>query len=85
MGRAARCGLADGEGRSDRDGEGMISGVSIAVAARPGTEQRWRGRRLAAGNRERCHACGADLRPRGRRSGGADGGDLNFCHRMTLL
>ena len=39
MGRAARCGLADGadgEGRSDGDGEGVISGVGIAAGKRSG-------------------------------------------------
>ena len=39
MGRAARCGLADGadgEGRSDGDGEGVISGVGIAAGKRRG-------------------------------------------------
>jgi len=37
MRRAARCGLADGadgEGRSDGDGEGVISGVGIAAGKR---------------------------------------------------
>ena len=39
MRRAARCGLADGadgEGRSDGDGEGVISGVGIAAGKRRG-------------------------------------------------
>ena len=39
MGWAARCGLADGadgEGRSDGDGEGVISGVGIAAGKRRG-------------------------------------------------
>jgi len=52
MGRAARCGLADGEGRSDRDGEGMISGVSIAVAARTAAGYEAAVARTAAGGRE---------------------------------
>jgi len=52
MGRAARCGLADGEGRSDRDGEGMISGVSIAVAARTAAGYGAAVARTATGGRE---------------------------------
>ena len=38
-GRGERCGLADGadgEGRSDGDGEGVISGVGIAAGKRSG-------------------------------------------------
>ena len=38
-GRGERCGLADGadgEGRSDGDGEGVISGVGIAAGKRRG-------------------------------------------------
>jgi len=45
MGRAARCGLADGadgEGRSDGDGEGMISGVGIAAGKRRGAVRKKR-------------------------------------------
>ena len=45
MGRAARCGLADGadgQGRSDGDGEGVISGVGIAAGKRGGAVRKKR-------------------------------------------
>ena len=48
MGRAARCGLADGadgEGRSDGDGEGVISGVGIAAGKRRGAVREKRPRK----------------------------------------
>ena len=54
MGRAARCGLADGadgEGRSDGDGEGVISGVGIAAGKRRGAVRKKRhGRQKHRGN-----------------------------------
>ena len=54
MGRAARCGLADGadgEGRSDGDGEGVISGVGIAAGKRRGAvRKKRRGRQKHRGN-----------------------------------